>query len=110
MLIVGNTHDPATNYSGALETRKLMPNSYLVSSDSWGHTAYGTSDCVTDRVDAYLTGLVKPAGTPECIGNVKPFSSALTKMSVSRAGGLARILPTRAGLPPVAVPGETDAP
>ncbi len=63
VMIVGNYHDPATNYSGALAAKKLMPNSYLVKSDSWGHTAYGTSDCVTDRVDAYLLGLARSPRT-----------------------------------------------
>lgn len=109
VLIVGNYHDPATNYSGALATKALMPNSYLVKSDSWGHTAYGTSDCVTDRVDSYLLALAKPAATP-CVGNVKPFTSALSRMSVSKASGLARILPTRAGLPPVTAPVDPDVP
>ncbi|MGV8909444.1 MAG: alpha/beta fold hydrolase [Propionicimonas sp.] len=109
VLIVGNYHDPATKYSGALDTRKLMPNSYLVRSDSWGHTAYGTSDCVTNRVDAYLLGLAKPADTI-CKGRVRPFASALARMSVSKAGGLARILPTRDGLPPVTGPAGTNVP
>ena len=109
VLIVGNVHDPATNYSGALETKALMPNSYLIRSNSWGHTAYGTSDCVTDRVDAYLLAGTKPGGIV-CVGNVKPFSSPLTKMSMNRAGGLSRILPSRDGLPPVTAPVEPEIP
>ncbi len=103
VMIVGNYHDPATNYTGAQAAKRLMPNSYLVTSDSWGHTAYGTSDCVTDRVDAYLLGLAKPAGGV-CVGNVKPFTAPLASMSLARAGGLARVLPTRQGLPPVTAP------
>lgn len=103
VMIVGNYHDPATNYTGAQAAKRLMPNSYLVTSDSWGHTAYGTSDCVTDRVDAYLLGLAKPAGGV-CVGNVKPFTAPLATMSLARAGGLARVLPTRQGLPPVTAP------
>ncbi|HYI59559.1 MAG TPA: alpha/beta hydrolase, partial [Microlunatus sp.] len=54
VLIVGNYWDPATNYAGAVSTSKRMPNSRLLSSDSWGHTAYGTSDCATSAIDAYL--------------------------------------------------------
>lgn len=108
VMIVGNTHDPATNISGALAAKAQMPNSYLVKSDSWGHTAYGTSDCVTDRVDAYLLGLARPAYSV-CVGNVKPFTAPLSTMSLSRAGGLARVLPTRQGLPPVTAP-ETETP
>jgi pimeloyl-ACP methyl ester carboxylesterase len=67
VMIVGNYHDPATNYTGAEAAKRLMPNSYLVKSDSWGHTAYGTSDCVTDRVDAYLLGLARPTDSL-CVG------------------------------------------
>ncbi len=103
VMIVGNYYDPATNYTGAEAAKRLMPNSYLVKSDSWGHTAYGTSDCVTDRVDAYLLFVAKPA-TGVCVGNVKPFTAPLTTMSLSRSGGLARVLPTRQGLPPVTAP------
>lgn len=106
VMIVGNYYDPATNYSGAEAAKKLMPNSYLVKSDSWGHTAYGTSDCVTDRVDGYLLGLARPADSV-CVGNVKPFTAPLSVMSLSRAGGLARVLPTRQGLPPVPTAPET---
>lgn len=54
VLIVGNYWDPATSYTGAQETRKILGLSRLVSSDSWGHTAYGVSECVTKRVDTYL--------------------------------------------------------
>ncbi len=108
VMIVGNYHDPATNYSGAAAAKRLMPNSYLVTSDSWGHTAYGTSDCVTDRVDAYLLGLARPADGV-CVGNVKPFTAPLATMSLARAGGLARVLPTRQGLPPVTAP-QPEAP
>ena len=43
VLIVGNYWDPATNYAGAVSTSKRLPNSRLLSSNSWGHTAYGTS-------------------------------------------------------------------
>ncbi|HEY3337206.1 MAG TPA: alpha/beta hydrolase [Propionicimonas sp.] len=103
VMIVGNYYDPATNYAGAEAAKRLMPKSYLVKSDSWGHTAYGTSDCVTDRVDGYLLDLAKPAESV-CVGNVKPFTAPLSTMSLSRTGGLARVLPTRQGLPPVTAP------
>lgn len=74
VLIVGDYHDPATNYAGAVATHKLMPNSYLLSSDSWGHTAYGTSACVTDAVNAYLRKLAKPADKV-CSGDYVPFTT-----------------------------------
>lgn len=64
VLVVGNFWDPATNYDGAVRAASLLPNSRLLSSDNFGHTAYGTSNCVTSRVDRYLlTGRVPSAGT-----------------------------------------------
>ena len=43
VLVVGNYWDPATRYEGAVRVSRLLPSSRLLSSDSWGHTAYGTS-------------------------------------------------------------------
>lgn len=77
VLVVGNYWDPATNYEGAVAAAGLLPRSTLLTSDSWGHTAYGTSACVTDTVDAYLlTGQVPAAGTV-CVGDVQPFTEPL---------------------------------
>lgn len=107
VMIVGNRYDPATNYSGAIKTNALMPNSYLVKSDSWGHTAYGTSDCVTDRVDAYLLHLDRPANT-DCVGTIQPFTTPLSTFNSARTTGSARVaVPSRAGLPPVTMPWVT---
>ena len=39
----------------------LSPNSRLLTSDSWGHLAYGSSECVTSAVGAYLVRLKLPA-------------------------------------------------
>ncbi|WP_131736610.1 alpha/beta hydrolase [Actinomadura roseirufa] len=73
VLFVGNYYDPATNYNEAVSSSKLLPNSRLLSSNSWGHTAYGTSKCVTEAVDAYLVaGTLPPAGKV-CVGDVQPF-------------------------------------
>ncbi len=106
VLIVGNYHDPATNYAGATETKALMPNSYLVRSDSWGHTAYGTSGCVTDRVDAYLLKLTQP-DTSVCVGDVQPFTAQVSASSKARSNGALRVaVPSRDGLPPVVQPWE----
>ncbi len=106
ILVVGNYHDPATNYTGAVETNTLMPNSVLLRSDSWGHTAYGTSDCVTDRVDSYLINGKVPSGTATtvCTGDIRPFMTDLGTGD-GEAGGNTRVeVPSRAGLPPVEIP------
>ena len=75
VLYVGDYYDPATNYAGAVSAARRMPNSRLLSSDSFGHTAYGTSSCVTDAVDAYLLKGALPAVGKVCVGDVQPFAA-----------------------------------
>ncbi|GAA5228798.1 alpha/beta hydrolase [Paeniglutamicibacter antarcticus] len=77
LLVVGNYWDPATNYAGAKKVAKLMPNSRLLSSNSWGHTAYGTSKCVTDSMDRYLLTKRLPASGKLCVGDEQPFTYKL---------------------------------
>jgi len=43
VLFVGNYYDPATNYDDAVSSSELLPGSRLISSDSWGHSAYNSS-------------------------------------------------------------------
>jgi len=74
VLVVGNYWDPATNYNSAVKVAGLLPNSRLLSSDSWGHTAYGTSECATDAIDAYLLKVKLPAKHTTCGGDTQPFS------------------------------------
>ena len=97
VLIVGNYWDPATNYAGAVAASKLMPNSRLLSSDSWGHTAYGTSDCVTNAVDNYLIKGTLPKKGKVCKGSLQPFDGS----SVADALSLQRRIqaPTKPGRP-----------
>jgi pimeloyl-ACP methyl ester carboxylesterase len=74
VLVVGNFWDPATNYKSAVKVAGLLPNSRLLSSDSWGHTAYGTSECVTDAVDNFLLKVKLPAKGTTCVGDDQPFA------------------------------------
>lgn len=74
VLFIGNTWDPATNYRSAVKAQRLAPNSRLLTSDSWGHTAYGTSDCVTGAIDAYLLAVRLPAKGLRCVGDAQPFA------------------------------------
>ncbi|GAA3695186.1 alpha/beta hydrolase [Microlunatus aurantiacus] len=85
VLIVGNYWDPATNYAGALSTSKRLPNSRLLSSNSWGHTAYGTSECVTDAVDTYLLTKKVPAPGKVCTGEYTPFADPIQEDSTKRS-------------------------
>jgi pimeloyl-ACP methyl ester carboxylesterase len=73
VLVVGNYWDPATNYDDAVSSAALLPNSRLLSSDSWGHTAYGTSECATSAVDEYLVRGTLPAEGTVCKGDVQPY-------------------------------------
>ncbi|EMQ99726.1 alpha/beta hydrolase [Paeniglutamicibacter gangotriensis] len=99
MLVVGNYWDPATNYSGAQKVATLMPNSRLLSSNSWGHTAYGTSKCVTDAMDRYLLTKQVPAVGKLCAGDVQPFTEKLDDFGDQRR----KSSPDRQ-LPPVVPP------
>lgn len=95
VLYVGNYYDPATNYNEAVSADRRAPNSRLLSSDSFGHTAYGTSACVTNAMDAYLLkGTLPKAGTV-CRGDVQPFASDESQLAanIARQEALQRRLP-----------------
>lgn len=78
VLIVGSYWDPATNYREAVSSAALLPGSRLLSSNNWGHTAYGTSACATGAIDAYLLRGVLPARGKTCIGDEQPFTQPLS--------------------------------
>ncbi|WP_433466288.1 alpha/beta hydrolase [Spirillospora sp. CA-128828] len=109
VLFVGDYYDPATNYNDAVSSSKLLPNSRLLSSNSWGHTAYGTSACVTKAVDAYLVRAALPPAGKVCVGDIQPFADNPEKAPASRGPADASAMATQvkaAGqgtkLPPVA--------
>ncbi|HEX2314305.1 MAG TPA: alpha/beta hydrolase [Thermomonospora sp.] len=109
VLFVGNYYDPATNYNDAVSSDRLLPNSRLLSSDSWGHTAYGTSACVTKAVDAYLVRRVLPAAGTVCVGDVQPFAAVPPPARTVRRPANASTMASPSGpeatgrhLPPVA--------
>ena len=67
ILLVGNTHDPATPYEMAKSVHWQIPNSRLLTWESYSHTAYGLgSDCVQETVDKYLVGGVLPDSDVTC--------------------------------------------
>jgi pimeloyl-ACP methyl ester carboxylesterase len=73
VLVVGNFFDGVTAYTGAQASSRLLGNSRLLSYAGWGHTAYGTSDCVTQGVNAYLLNDTLPAKGMVCPANPNPF-------------------------------------
>jgi len=77
VLVIGSTWDPATSYGNAVKVARMLPNSRLVASDSWGHEAAGTSACVDNTLWAYLIHPLAPAPrVTHCRGDVQPFAPA----------------------------------
>ncbi|KOG20620.1 MULTISPECIES: alpha/beta hydrolase [Streptomyces] len=68
ILVVGTTGDPATPYEGAEKMAKELGDGVgiLVTNKGEGHGAYGTSSCVTRKVDAYLLDGKVPAYGTTC--------------------------------------------
>jgi pimeloyl-ACP methyl ester carboxylesterase len=65
VLVIGSIHDPATPYAGAVTFARTLGSGVLLTSESEGHTAFGSStDCVNRLVVRYLIDLdVPPSGT-----------------------------------------------
>ncbi|MEU8813705.1 alpha/beta hydrolase [Actinoplanes sp. NPDC048796] len=75
VLVVGSFWDPATNYRGAVSSSRLLPNSVLLSSNNWGHTAYGSGVCATTAIDTYLLTGKPPARGKVCTDAPQPFQT-----------------------------------
>ncbi|MBD8059167.1 alpha/beta fold hydrolase [Cellulomonas sp. JH27-2] len=108
VLVVGSFWDPATNYQGAVKAASLLPSSRLLSSDNWGHTAYGTSACATNAIDAYLTSVKLPSAGKVCKGDSQPFTTKLEDQGSDDAAlKLQRLAPQQPVSPIVApLPGD----
>ena len=77
VLVIGDVWDPATSYGNAVQVARMLPNSRLVASDSWGHEAVGTSACVDNAAFGYLIHPLAPAPKiTQCRGDVQPFAPA----------------------------------
>ncbi|MGB3413044.1 MAG: alpha/beta hydrolase [Microthrixaceae bacterium] len=66
ILVVGNTGDPATPYSNAVDVSQTLASGVLITADIGGHTAYASDACVTKVVDDYIVELVVPTSDPHC--------------------------------------------
>ncbi len=75
MLVVGNTHDPATPIHGARAVHDLFTNSAMLTLDGWGHVAI-TNACVTAAYDAYYVDGTLPAPGTVCQPDAPLFGSA----------------------------------
>ncbi|MFF4615181.1 alpha/beta hydrolase [Nonomuraea jabiensis] len=76
ILVIGNTHDPATPLRWARSLSARIQGSGLLIHDGDGHTAYRRSACATEHIDTYLvTGTLPATGQP--IGGAgQPFGGA----------------------------------
>jgi pimeloyl-ACP methyl ester carboxylesterase len=65
VLVIGNVHDPATPYPGALDLARTMGNAEVLTWDGEGHTSYlQGSSCINNDVDNYLiSGTLPPQHT-----------------------------------------------
>lgn len=66
LMVIGTVHDPATPYVGAVHITEVLGSGHLLTWEGHGHTAYGTSDCVTKLADHYLVTLELPAEGTRC--------------------------------------------
>jgi pimeloyl-ACP methyl ester carboxylesterase len=66
VLVVGNSHDPATPLSGAEAFQGLFEDSVLVRWNGWAHGALGQGACITDVMGRYLTRRKLPAEGTVC--------------------------------------------
>jgi pimeloyl-ACP methyl ester carboxylesterase len=77
VLVVGNTYDPATPYSGAQAVAGLLPGSRLLTVEGWGHTSLGYSTCADQAVARYLVNGRLPAPGTRCAFDAVPFDDAV---------------------------------
>jgi pimeloyl-ACP methyl ester carboxylesterase len=73
VLVVGAKWDPATRYEGAVIAHDLLPNSALLTVDSWGHTSLFASACADAAIAAYLIAQTTPAPGTTCTQDLVPW-------------------------------------
>jgi pimeloyl-ACP methyl ester carboxylesterase len=66
IVVVGNLHDPATPYAGAVHMASTLRTGVLLTWNGQGHTSYGQSPCIDDKVNAYLINGTVPAAHTTC--------------------------------------------
>jgi pimeloyl-ACP methyl ester carboxylesterase len=79
VLVIGNTYDPATPYSGARAAAAAIPQARLLTINGYGHTALAApSACATAAFDAYTINGRLPVRGAVCGQDVAPFSQPLS--------------------------------
>ncbi len=66
LLVVGNSHDPATPVRGALKVSELFDDSVFVLYDGWSHGALDGGACITATMGDYLADRTLPRDGKVC--------------------------------------------
>jgi pimeloyl-ACP methyl ester carboxylesterase len=66
IVVVGTTGDPATPYENTAELARMLGVGRVLTWEGEGHTAYPSTKCIVDAVDAYLVSLTVPAEGLRC--------------------------------------------
>ncbi len=69
ILVIGNSGDPATPFEWSEAMAESLASAVLFTVDAEGHTAYGSIECVTEPVNAYLIDLDVPDVGASCSDN-----------------------------------------
>lgn len=75
ILVIGNRHDPVTQYRFSKHMTDQLGRAELVTVDMIGHTALGLSDCVDAITTDYLLGRGIPRHGTVCRPDDEPFGS-----------------------------------
>src|SRR4051812_27942466 len=94
VLVVGNFHDPATPYRGAVAASRLLPRARLLSYAGWGHTAFFSGNfCIDKAVTTYLVTARPPAKGTVCRPAGSPFGSLAALRTPASSSAIAATLP-----------------
>lgn len=66
ILVVGTTGDPATPYENTAELAKMLGVGHVLTWEGEGHTAYPSTRCIVNAVNAYLIALTVPKEGLRC--------------------------------------------
>ena len=69
IVVIGNSGDPATPYEWSVELAESLDSAVLFTVEAEGHTAFGSIECVTEPISAYLVDLEVPAADSSCSDN-----------------------------------------
>jgi pimeloyl-ACP methyl ester carboxylesterase len=88
ILVVGDLHDPATPYQGAVSLSRLLASGVLLGWNGEGHTSYMMgSSCVDNAVDQYLIDLRPPRSGTVCALRLTLSRFRVCRRSPNRSSG-----------------------